>query len=133
MLNPYTFELFLKDDAKGDPFINESHVVAFGWGTAEQLARMKELSIKVNDVLTKLFDDAGLLLVDFKLEFGVFHGEIVLGDEFSPDGCRLWDKDTRKKMDKDRFRRVWATSSKPTKKSQTVWACRCKRKKHASA
>lgn len=103
-LNPYTFELFLKDDAKGDPFINESHVVAFGWGTAEQLVRMKELSIKVNEVLTKLFDDAGLLLVDFKLEFGVFHGEIVLGDEFSPDGCRLWDKDTRKKMDKDRFR-----------------------------
>lgn len=104
-LNPYTFELFLKDDAKGDPFINESHVVAFGWGTAEQLARMKELSLKVNDVLSKLFDDAGLLLVDFKLEFGVFHdGSIVLGDEFSPDGCRLWDKDTKKKMDKDRFR-----------------------------
>ena len=104
-LNPYTFELFLKDDAKGDPFINESHVVAFGWGTAEQLARMKELSLKVNDVLNKLFDDAGLLLVDFKLEFGVFHdGSIVLGDEFSPDGCRLWDKDTKKKMDKDRFR-----------------------------
>ncbi|WP_448123860.1 phosphoribosylaminoimidazolesuccinocarboxamide synthase [Pseudomonas veronii] len=104
-LNPYTFELFLKDDAKGDPFINESHVVAFGWGTAEQLARMKELSLKVNDVLSRLFDDAGLLLVDFKLEFGVFHdGSIVLGDEFSPDGCRLWDKDTKKKMDKDRFR-----------------------------
>ena len=104
-LNPYTFELFLKDDAKGDPFINESHVVAFGWGTAEQLVRMKELSLKVNDVLNKLFDDAGLLLVDFKLEFGVFHdGSIVLGDEFSPDGCRLWDKATGKKMDKDRFR-----------------------------
>ncbi len=71
-LNPYTFELFLKDDAKGDPFINESHVVAFGWGTAEQLVRMKELSLKVNEVLSRLFDDAGLLLVDFKLEFGVF-------------------------------------------------------------
>src|SRR3546814_2938877 len=66
---------------------------------------MKELSLKVNEVLTKLFDDAGLLLVDFKLEFGVFSdGSIVLGDEFSPDGCRLWDKDTKKKMDKDRFR-----------------------------
>jgi phosphoribosylaminoimidazole-succinocarboxamide synthase len=103
-LNPYTFELFLKDDAKGDPFINESHVVAFGWGTAENLVRMKELSLKVNEVLNKLFDDAGLLLVDFKLEFGTFHGKIVLGDEFSPDGCRLWDKETRKKMDKDRFR-----------------------------
>ena len=103
-LVPSTFELFLKNDAMGDPFINESHVVAFGWGTAEQLATMKQLSLKVNEVLNKLFDDAGLLLVDFKLEFGVFHGQIVLGDEFSPDGCRLWDKETRKKMDKDRFR-----------------------------
>jgi len=103
-LEPSTFELFLKNDEKGDPFINESHVVAFGWGTAEQLVKMKALSLKVNEVLNKLFDDAGLLLVDFKLEFGVFHGEIVLGDEFSPDGCRLWDKETRKKMDKDRFR-----------------------------
>ena len=73
--------------------------------TAEQLVEMKKLSLKVNEVLSKLFDDAGLLLVDFKLEFGVFHGQIVLGDEFSPDGCRLWDKETRKKMDKDRFRR----------------------------
>ncbi|MCJ8168875.1 phosphoribosylaminoimidazolesuccinocarboxamide synthase [Atopomonas sediminilitoris] len=103
-LKPSTFELFLKDDALGDPFINESHVQAFGWATPEQLARMKELSLKVNQVLSQLFDAAGLLLVDFKLEFGVFHGDIVLGDEFSPDGCRLWDKETRKKMDKDRFR-----------------------------
>lgn len=103
-LTPPTFELFLKNDALGDPFINESHVQAFGWATLEQLAQMKAYSFKVNEVLSKLFDDAGLLLVDFKLEFGVFHGQIVLGDEFSPDGCRLWDKETRKKMDKDRFR-----------------------------
>lgn len=103
-LTPPTFELFLKDDAKGDPFINQSHVVTFGWATAEQLARMQELTLKINDILKGLFDDAGLLLVDFKLEFGLFNGEIVLGDEFSPDGCRLWDKETRKKMDKDRFR-----------------------------
>ncbi len=103
-LTPPTFELFLKNDALGDPFINESHVQAFGWATLEQLAEMKAYSFKVNDVLNKLFDDAGLLLVDFKLEFGLFHGKIVLGDEFSPDGCRLWDKETRKKMDKDRFR-----------------------------
>ena len=104
-LTPPTFELFLKDDAKGDPFINQSHVVTFGWATAEQLARMQELTLKINDILKGLFDAAGLLLVDFKLEFGLFKGEIVLGDEFSPDGCRLWDKETRKKMDKDRFRR----------------------------
>ncbi|MCE4073359.1 MULTISPECIES: phosphoribosylaminoimidazolesuccinocarboxamide synthase [Pseudomonas] len=103
-LTPPTFELFLKNDALGDPFINESHVQAFGWATLEQLAEMKAYSFKVNEVLGKLFDDAGLLLVDFKLEFGLFHGKIVLGDEFSPDGCRLWDKETRKKMDKDRFR-----------------------------
>ncbi len=103
-LVPPTFELFLKDDAKGDPFINTSHVVTFGWATAEQLERMQALTLQVNTVLTQLFDQAGLMLVDFKLEFGLFKGEIVLGDEFSPDGCRLWDKETRKKMDKDRFR-----------------------------
>ncbi|ABR82308.1 phosphoribosylaminoimidazolesuccinocarboxamide synthase [Pseudomonas aeruginosa] len=103
-LTPPTFELFLKNDALGDPFINESHVQAFGWATPEQLAQMKTYSFKVNEVLNKLFEEAGLLLVDFKLEFGLFHGQIVLGDEFSPDGCRLWDKETRKKMDKDRFR-----------------------------
>ncbi len=103
-LNPPTFELFLKNDALGDPMVNEYHVRSFGWATDAQLARMKELSFKVNDVLTQLFDAGNMLLVDFKLEFGDFHGDIVLGDEFSPDGCRLWDKDTRKKLDKDRFR-----------------------------
>ena len=103
-LNPPTFELFLKNDALHDPMVNESLAVSFGWASAEELARMKELTYKVNDVLKALFDDAGMLLVDYKLEFGLFHGEVVLGDEFSPDGCRLWDKDTREKMDKDRFR-----------------------------
>lgn len=103
-LNPPTFELFLKNDALHDPMINESHVIAFKWATEAELARMKELTFKVNDVLKKLFGSAGMLLVDFKLEFGRFHGEIILGDEFSPDGCRLWDAQTRKKLDKDRFR-----------------------------
>lgn len=103
-LNPPTFELFLKNDALGDPMVNEYHVRSFGWATDEQLARMKELSFQVNNVLKGVFDAGNMLLVDFKLEFGLFHGEIVLGDEFSPDGCRLWDKDTRKKLDKDRFR-----------------------------
>lgn len=104
-LAPATFELFLKNDALHDPMINESHAVAFGWASADQLAQMKELTFKVNDVLSKLFADAGMLLVDFKLEFGVdADGTIVLGDEFSPDGCRLWDAETRKKLDKDRFR-----------------------------
>ena len=103
-LNPPTFELFLKNDALGDPMINESHVRSFAWATEAQLVRMKELSFQVNQVLQGLFADGNMLLVDFKLEFGVFHDRIVLGDEFSPDGCRLWDKETRKKLDKDRFR-----------------------------
>lgn len=103
-LNPPTFELFLKDDSLGDPMVNESLVETFGWAQPADLQRSKELTYQVNDVLKKLFDDAGMLLVDYKLEFGLFNGEVVLGDEFSPDGCRLWDKETRKKMDKDRFR-----------------------------
>lgn len=103
-LNPPTFELFLKNDALHDPMINESLAVSFGWATAPELARMKELTYQVNDVLRALFDAAGMLLVDYKLEFGRSEGDIVLGDEFSPDGCRIWDKATRKKMDKDRFR-----------------------------
>lgn len=103
-LYPPTFELFLKNDALGDPMINESHAITFGWATAEQLATMKALSLKVNDVLKALFLTGDMLLVDSKLEFGLFEGRIILGDEFSPDGCRLWDKDTRTKLDKDRFR-----------------------------
>lgn len=103
-LTPATFELFLKDDALHDPMVNESLAVTFGWATAPQLAEMKRITFKANEILQALFDDAGMLLVDFKLEFGVFNGAVVLGDEFSPDGCRLWDKITRKKLDKDRFR-----------------------------
>lgn len=103
-LNPPTFEMFLKSDALGDPMINEYHVRSFGWATEEQIATMKDLTFKVNDVLKQLFLDGNMLLVDYKLEFGVYRGQVVLGDEFSPDGCRLWDKDTREKMDKDRFR-----------------------------
>lgn len=104
VLNPPTFELFLKNDALHDPMVNESHCKAFGWATDEQLVTMKELSFKINTILTELFDKAGLILVDYKLEFGLYKGEVTLGDEFSPDGCRLWEKETLKKMDKDRFR-----------------------------
>lgn len=103
-LDPPTFELFLKNDALGDPMVNEYHARSFGWATEEQLAQMKALTFRVNEVLKRLFEDGNMLLVDYKLEFGVFHGEVILGDEFSPDGCRLWDKDTREKLDKDRFR-----------------------------
>lgn len=103
-LNPPTFELFYKDDSLGDPMVNDSLSVSLGWATQEQLDQMKVLTYKVNDVLKGLFDAGNMMLVDFKLEFGQFHDRIVLGDEFSPDGCRLWDKDTKKKLDKDRFR-----------------------------
>ncbi|WP_166268487.1 phosphoribosylaminoimidazolesuccinocarboxamide synthase [Marinobacter caseinilyticus] len=103
-LTPSTYELFLKNDALHDPMVNESLAVTFGWATKDELSQMKALTYKVNDVLKSLFEDAGMLLVDYKLEFGRAGGAIVLGDEFSPDGCRIWDKATRKKMDKDRFR-----------------------------
>jgi len=103
-LDPPTFEFFLKDDSLHDPMINEYHIRSFGWATDDDIEQMKKLTFQVNDVLKKLFADAGMLLVDYKLEFGRFKGELLLGDEFSPDGCRLWDAETRKKLDKDRFR-----------------------------
>lgn len=104
VLNPPTFELFLKNDALHDPMVNKYHCQSFGWATEQQLNRMKVLSFEINKILTELFAKAGLILVDFKLEFGLFNGDIILGDEFSPDGCRLWEQDSLKKMDKDRFR-----------------------------
>lgn len=103
-LNPPTFEFFLKDDARHDPMVNEYHIRTFGWATEEEIAQMKTLTFRVNDVLKRLFEAAGLLLVDYKLEFGRYNGQVVLGDEFTPDGCRLWDAETREKLDKDRFR-----------------------------
>lgn len=103
-LNPPTFELFLKDDELGDPMVNDSHAETFGWSNSQQIAEMKKQTFAVNEVLKKLFADAGMILVDYKLEFGLYRGEILLGDEFSPDGCRIWDADTLEKMDKDRFR-----------------------------
>ncbi|MBD3635420.1 MAG: phosphoribosylaminoimidazolesuccinocarboxamide synthase [Methylophaga sp.] len=103
-LNPPVFEFFLKNDALHDPMVNEYHIETFGWAKAEDVKKMKELTFKVNELLNKLFADAGMILVDYKLEFGLFKGAVYLGDEFSPDGCRLWDAQTRKKLDKDRFR-----------------------------
>lgn len=104
-LKPATFELFLKNDELHDPMINESLAVTLGYATEEQLAEAKALSLKANEVLTDLFKAGDILLVDYKLEFGVFNGKLMLGDEFSPDGSRLWDATTREKLDKDRFRK----------------------------
>ena len=103
------FEFFLKSDALHDPLCNEDHVRVLGWASAAEIGEMKALTHKVNAVLRPLFANAGIDLVDYKLEFG--HpvdkpgSKLMLGDEFTPDGCRLWDAKTGEKLDKDRFRR----------------------------
>lgn len=104
VLSPPTFEFFLKSDALGDPMVNEYHIRSLGWAEAWQVERMKELTFRINDILTPLFLAGGMVLVDYKLEFGLMDGALLLGDEVTPDGCRVWDRDTREKLDKDRFR-----------------------------
>jgi len=104
ILDSPLFEFFLKDDELGDPLINDEHILSFGWASKDQIDTMKSLTYKINTILTELFINSGLILVDFKVEFGVYKGKILLADEFTPDGCRLWDSETLKKMDKDRFR-----------------------------
>ncbi len=98
-------EFCYKDDALGDPMINDYHIFAMGFATKEQVETIKDMSLKINDLLMAFFMERGLKLVDFKLEFGLFKGQVILADEISPDTCRLWDAETNKKMDKDRFRR----------------------------
>lgn len=104
-LSPPTFEFFLKNDELHDPMINEYHIESFAWAESEFVEQMKARTFEVNAILSKLFIDAGMILVDFKLEFGVQDGKMYLGDEFTPDGCRIWDAQTREKLDKDRFRK----------------------------
>ena len=103
-MEPPIFEFFYKDDDLGDPLINDCHITAFGWAKESDIEIMKDLTLKTNSILVSLFDEADLILVDFKIEFGLSDGKIYLGDEFTPDGCRVWDKETKKKLDKDRFR-----------------------------
>jgi len=98
-------ELYYKNDALHDPMINEYHARAMGWATQEQLDSMQAQALKINEILTRFFDSIGIILVDFKLEFGLYEGRVLLGDEISPDTCRLWDKESLEKLDKDRFRR----------------------------
>jgi phosphoribosylaminoimidazole-succinocarboxamide synthase len=101
-------ELYYKDDALGDPMINDDHVRELGLATPDELAHLKTTGLRVGTLLTEVFGKAGLTLVDFKLEFGRLDSDpatIVLADEISPDTCRLWDSKTGEKMDKDRFRR----------------------------
>jgi phosphoribosylaminoimidazole-succinocarboxamide synthase len=105
VLKEPVLEHHYKRDDLHDPLFNEYHIKALGLATDDEMKQINAMAFKVNDVTKKFFSDKGLDLVDFKLEFGRSKGEILLGDEFSPDTCRLWEKGTGRKMDKDRFRR----------------------------
>ncbi len=98
-------EYYYKDDDLGDPMINMDHIRVLDLATDDEMAQMRGYANRINALLTKFFSDRNIDLVDFKLEFGRHKGEILLGDEICPDTCRLWDKTTGEKMDKDRFRR----------------------------
>ena len=101
-----TVEFSYKNDDLGDPLINDYHAMALGLATAEEIEKIKAMAFQVNEVMKAYFDKLNVILVDFKLEFGkTSDGAIILADEISPDTCRLWDKDTKEKLDKDRFRR----------------------------
>ncbi len=105
LLRP-TLEFSYKNDELGDPFINGYYALALGLATEEEIETISDYAFRVNDVLIKYFDSIGIELIDFKIEFGrLADGTVILADEISPDTCRLWDKETREKLDKDRFRR----------------------------
>ncbi len=105
-LKSTVLEFCYKDDALGDPMINDYHIMAMGIATPEEVAKITEMSFKINDILSEYMLSKGIILVDFKLEFGKTpDGKIILADEISPDTCRLWDAETHEKLDKDRFRR----------------------------
>lgn len=98
-------EIYYKNDALGDPLLNDEHVAVLELASPERLADLKERARAINRILSAFWAEMGILLVDFKLEFGLRRGELVLGDEITPDTCRLWDAETRARLDKDRFRR----------------------------
>ena len=102
-------EFYYKNDKLNDPMVSEEHITAFGWANAQELDEIMALALRINDFMTGLFLGVGIRLVDFKVEFGrIFDGDmqrIVLADEISPDSCRLWDIESKEKLDKDRFRR----------------------------
>ena len=104
-LSSPTLEFCLKDDDLGDPMINDYQILALDLATKEELQTITDMTFKINEALKEFFLNIGVELVDFKIEFGRFHGEIILADEISPDTCRLWDVNTHEKLDKDRFRR----------------------------
>ena len=105
VLKKTVLEFYYKDDALGDPLINCSHIYALDLATKAEMDRISELALKVDKLLSEYFAPAGVRLIDYKLEFGRFHDQIILADEISPDTCRVWDDKTGEKLDKDRFRR----------------------------
>ncbi len=100
-----TLEFSYKDDALGDPMINDYYAIAIGAATKEEIDAITDMVFKINDFLVEFFGDCGIDLIDFKVEFGRYKGQVILADEISPDTCRFWDKKTHEKLDKDRFRR----------------------------
>ncbi len=98
-------EFSYKNDDLGDPFINDDYALALGLATREELDTIRSTTLRVNEIMKEYFLGAGLKLIDFKIEYGRYHGQILLADEVSPDTCRLWDAETNEKLDKDRFRR----------------------------
>lgn len=105
-LEKTVLEYCYKDDDLGDPMVNNYHIAAMGWATEQELEIISGISFKVNDILGEYLKEAGIELIDFKLEFGrTPDGDIILADEISPDTCRFWDINTHEKLDKDRFRR----------------------------
>lgn len=104
-LNNTILELCYKNDAYGDPLINEYHATAINLATAQEIETIKKMAFQINDILQEFFLQHGMRLIDVKFEFGRFHGQVILADEVSPDTCRLWEIGTDRKMDKDRFRR----------------------------
>ncbi len=104
-IQPAIVEWYYKNDALGDPLIADEHIRLLKLATAEQLAEIKRLALKINGLLQPFFAERKMILVDFKLEFGLHNGKLILADEISPDTCRFWDQTTRESMDKDRFRK----------------------------
>ncbi len=104
-LSRSVLEFCYKDDALDDPLINEYHILALNFASAEDIQTIKDYAFRINDLMKEFFGSINLNLIDFKLEFGRWKDKIILADEISPDTCRLWEKGTGEKMDKDRFRR----------------------------
>ncbi|WNM57176.1 phosphoribosylaminoimidazolesuccinocarboxamide synthase [Candidatus Nitrospira allomarina] len=105
IIDPPLIEFFYKDDSLGDPLISEDHIRLLKLATPGQIEELRHQALKINEVLKPFFQKKGMFLVDFKLEFGLWNGQIILADEISPDTCRFWDIQTGERMDKDRFRK----------------------------